>query len=139
MIELKSHFSDTRHIDEQIGHNVRECRKSSGKNQQYTASLMGISFQQLQKYETGKNRISASRLFQLSQIFDVPITRFFINLPGDEIKAQSNSMLQHRCTAKESDQISRLFASITDDELKRRLILLLRQLVAMQKAREYNS
>ena len=75
-----SSVQDARKSDELdlvIGKRIRERRTLLGINQGELAKLIGISFQQLQKYETGENRISAARLFRLSNALDAPITWFF--------------------------------------------------------------
>ena len=64
-------------IDVHIGVRLRKRRVLLGITQEALAQRVGISFQQMQKYETGENRISAARLFRLSQLLDVPVTWFF--------------------------------------------------------------
>jgi DNA-binding XRE family transcriptional regulator len=64
-------------IDVHLGVRLRQRRVLLGITQEALAQRIGISFQQMQKYETGENRISAARLFRLSQLLDVPVTWFF--------------------------------------------------------------
>ena len=64
-------------IDIIISKNLFRLRKECGYSQQYLADQLGITFQQIQKYEQGKNRISAGRLYHLCDILAVPIERFF--------------------------------------------------------------
>ncbi len=64
-------------IDEHVGQRLRQRRSILGISQEKLAELVGITFQQIQKYENGANRVSASRLFQLSNILDVPVDFFF--------------------------------------------------------------
>jgi len=64
-------------IDVHIGVRLRQRRVLLGITQEVLAQRIGISFQQMQKYEIGENRISAARLFRLSQLLDVPVTWFF--------------------------------------------------------------
>jgi DNA-binding XRE family transcriptional regulator len=64
-------------IDIHIGVRLRQRRVLLGITQEVLAQRIGISFQQMQKYEIGENRISAARLFRLSQLLDVPVTWFF--------------------------------------------------------------
>ena len=61
----------------EIGRKIRTLRLERGLSQSRLATGIGLSFQQLQKYEIGENRISAARLFRLGQILEVPITWFF--------------------------------------------------------------
>ncbi|MFQ6551421.1 helix-turn-helix domain-containing protein [Aestuariibius insulae] len=67
-------------VDTHVGRKIREVRQMRGLSQSDLATRMSISFQQLQKYETGANRVSASRLFELSQICEVAVSYFFDGL-----------------------------------------------------------
>ena len=64
-------------LDLVIGRRIRERRMLLAISQEDLAKKINLSFQQLQKYETGENRISATRLFRLAQVLEVPITWFF--------------------------------------------------------------
>jgi transcriptional regulator with XRE-family HTH domain len=64
-------------IDIQLGHRLRSCRLAAGITQQALGAAVGVTFQQIQKYELGTNRISASRLVQFSRVLGVPVIRFF--------------------------------------------------------------
>jgi len=70
-------------IDRAVGRQVRFRRISLGLSQQAVSGIMGLTFQQLQKYEHGTNRISGSRLYQLGQILHVPVSFFFENVEAD--------------------------------------------------------
>lgn len=68
-------------VDIHVGSRVRLRRTLLGLSQEKLGDAVGLTFQQIQKYERGANRIGASRLFQLSRILDVPISFFFDDLP----------------------------------------------------------
>lgn len=70
-------------IDVHVGRRVRMRRMLIGMSQTELATKLGITFQQIQKYEKGMNRIGASRLFQISQILGVPPSSFFSGLEGE--------------------------------------------------------
>lgn len=70
-------------IDVHVGTRLRLRRTLMGLSQEKLGEAVGITFQQLQKYERGSNRISASRLFNLSQVLNVPVGFFFEDLPED--------------------------------------------------------
>ena len=72
-------------IDVHVGQRVRERRLELRHGQQWLASHLGLSFQQLQKYERGNNRISASKLHQIAVVLDVSIAYFFEGLNGDGV------------------------------------------------------
>ncbi len=67
-------------IDVHVGSRVRLRRTLLGMNQTQLGEKLGLSFQQIQKYENGANRISASRLYQMTRILDVPVSFFFDGL-----------------------------------------------------------
>ncbi|WPB86663.1 helix-turn-helix domain-containing protein [Sediminicoccus rosea] len=69
-------------IDVHVGSRVRLRRTLLGMSQERLGEALGLTFQQVQKYERGVNRIGASRLFDLSRVLDVPISFFFDDLPG---------------------------------------------------------
>ncbi len=68
-------------IDVHVGARVRQRRVLLGMNQTKLGDALGMSFQQVQKYENGKNRVSASRLYDLSRVLDVSIEHFFEDMP----------------------------------------------------------
>lgn len=74
-------------IDIMVGKKLRHRRWMLGMSQQGLGELIGVRFQQVQKYETGANRISASRLWEAARALDVPITYFFDTGVKDEIVA----------------------------------------------------
>ncbi len=78
-------------IDIHVGNRLRSCRTMLGITQEKLGEAVGITFQQLQKYERGINRISASRLFNLSQVLGVPVCFFFDELPTN-MPGESRSM-----------------------------------------------
>ena len=71
------------YVDEHVGERIRVRRMLLGMTQEKLGEALGLSFQQVQKYEKGANRVSASRLFQLSRILNVPAPYFFENVPAD--------------------------------------------------------
>jgi transcriptional regulator with XRE-family HTH domain len=73
--------SRPRPIDVHVGSRIRLRRTLLGMSQERLGEALGLTFQQVQKYETGVNRVSASRLFDLSRVLDVPIGFFFDDVP----------------------------------------------------------
>ena len=72
-------------VDAHVGKRVRHRRWMMGMTQQQLGDLVGIKFQQIQKYETGMNRISASRLWDIAKSLEVPISYFFEGLDADSM------------------------------------------------------
>lgn len=71
-------------IDVHVGRRLRLRRTLLGMSQERLGQLLGLTFQQIQKYERGVNRIGSSRLYELGQILDVPISFFFDDMPDSE-------------------------------------------------------
>ena len=69
-------------VDAHVGKRIRHRRWMVGMTQQQLADRVGIKFQQIQKYETGMNRVSASRLWDIAKAMDVPVAFFFEGLDG---------------------------------------------------------
>ena len=82
-------------IDRSVGIHVAERRVFVGLSQKQLAAKMGLSFQQVQKYEHGSNRISASRLHQLALILEVQVSYFFEDLPIDRRRVSILGMMRH--------------------------------------------
>jgi transcriptional regulator with XRE-family HTH domain len=68
-------------IDLHIGEKIREARKDIGMNQTDLGAAVGTTFQQIQKYETGRNRIAASRLYQMCKVLEIDMMSIFQSLP----------------------------------------------------------
>lgn len=81
----------SREVDYHVGKRVRERRKALGMSQEKLANALGISFQQVQKYEVGSTRIAASRLWDMARILEVDVGYFFEGIqkrPGRARKAK---------------------------------------------------
>jgi len=91
-------------VDRHVGSRLRLQRTLIGFSQQKLGQALGITFQQIQKYEHGTNRIGASRLYQISQILDVPVSFFFEEMP--EPTRQSNNEEPTAKTIKITDRKS---------------------------------
>jgi transcriptional regulator with XRE-family HTH domain len=83
-------------LDGWIGSRIRDRRRMLGLAQHELAEALGISHQQLQKYEAGKNRISASRLWWCADVLDTPIDYFFFDRPGRQAADGSTTRNQVR-------------------------------------------
>ncbi len=99
-------------VDVHVGKKIKEMRALRRLSQTDVAQKLNLSFQQIQKYEIGSNRVAASRLYELSKIFGVPTSYFFEGLPEDE-SANDNQSLDA--------QILDAVTSIEDDAVKTRI------------------
>lgn len=93
--------------DVHVGKKVREARAAKGLSQGQLGEVLGVSFQQVQKYEKGTNRIGSSRLWAMSQALDVPIAYFFEGLNGP-VEKDGQRVLSRRTIglAKQIDAIA---------------------------------
>src|SRR5437588_7931801 len=94
-------------IDIHVGARVRSRRIAVGMSQERLAAALGVTFQQLQKYEGAANRISASRLFRIGQALDVPAVFFFDGLRADANSALTKTPAPPDVEAAESDPLCR--------------------------------
>lgn len=84
-----------RHIDVKLGNRIRIRRRLMRMNQQTLAKKIGVSFQALQKYEAGENRVSASALLRIARVLEMPISYFFEDLDESEGTATEASAVDH--------------------------------------------
>jgi transcriptional regulator with XRE-family HTH domain len=75
-------------VDRHIGAKLRRRRLEIGMSQEKLAELLGLTFQQIQKYEKGVNRIAASRLYDMTRALDVSVVYFFEGLPEHAVKTK---------------------------------------------------
>ncbi len=106
-------------VDIHVGARVRERRLSLGFSQTNLGDQVGLTFQQIQKYERGANRISASKLWALSHFFEVPVEWFFEGL-GETSQKQNDVMAR-----LETRQLARYY-SATPASTRKRLLALIR-------------
>lgn len=118
-------------VDRHVGHRVRVRRLLVGVSQEKLGDALGVTFQQIQKYEKGTNRISASRLRQIADMLGVPVSFFYEGAPradgGREEGAAepASDMAAHDVFWTSQDlQLVRAFQRITDHQVRRRIISL---------------
>lgn len=109
-------------VDVFVGQRLRELRMLAGLSQSDVAAALGLTFQQLQKYERGFNRVSASRLFKLAQFFRVPVSVFFEGLDeraregaGGAPQAEEN---ETTLRSREALMLARYFQNIRDPQVR---------------------
>jgi transcriptional regulator with XRE-family HTH domain len=125
-------------IDVQVGSRVRLRRNMLGLSQEKLGEAIGLTFQQVQKYERGANRIGASRLHELSRVMDVPVSFFFDDIDPVRAPAIPGGFSEPPAEAFESDPLRRretvelvdAYYTIEDPAVRRRLFELARTLAA---------
>ena len=110
-------------VDAYVGSRVRIRRRQLGLSQEKLGKAIGISFQQVQKYEKGVNRIGASRLLDIAECLDVPISFFF---PESEAGSSSLDSTAQLGVTPEAMEFVQLFAKITDPDLRKKIVSLVR-------------
>jgi transcriptional regulator with XRE-family HTH domain len=120
-------------IDKHIGSRVRARRIMLGMSQEKLAEALGLTFQQVQKYEKGVNRIGASRLLHIAGILDVSIEFFFEEAPGRRKGGFSDdSVMAEFLTSPGSDRLVRGFIRLKDDEARKKVADLVEWLASIR-------
>ena len=122
--------------DKHVGSRVRMRRIMLEMSQAKLADPLGLTFQQVQKYEKGVNRIGASRLQQIAQILQVPVTFFFEGAPAAQTIGRHKGLAEAPSPAYVSDFLStsdglaltKAFMKISDAKLRRRIVDLVHQI-----------
>lgn len=117
-------LSDGKRVDFHVGERIRERRAELGLTQEDLGGTLQISYQQIQKYETGANRISAGRLFEIASALDVGISYFFDGYAGDE----PDEPLPHGGHNRAAIELVRNFLEIKDESLRSAVTTLMRAL-----------
>lgn len=121
--------------DVHVGTRIRLRRNMLGMSQEKLGESLGITFQQIQKYEKGTNRVGASRLQAIATVLGVPVSFLFDDLPGHAAAlgggfsedASTTSALEF-CTSLEGLQLNRAFVKISDVKVRRKIIELVKSL-----------
>jgi transcriptional regulator with XRE-family HTH domain len=110
-------------IDVHVGKRIRICRLLLGMNQETLANALGLTFQQIQKYEHGANRVSASRLAAIAETLAAPISYFFGDLPlaGTKVSAEDNAR-REQLEQPETLDLVRLYYAIPDPAVRRQFL-----------------
>lgn len=106
-------------VDVHVGKRIRHRRWVSGTTQQQLADQVGIKFQQIQKYETGMNRVSASRLWDIAHALNVDVAFFFEGLASDVLDADGVSMPSDILSDKEALDLLRSYYAIPENQRRR--------------------
>jgi transcriptional regulator with XRE-family HTH domain len=135
-------------VDIHVGQRIRLRRTLLGMSQEKLGEALGLTFQQVQKYERGANRVGSSRLFQLSRVLDVPVSYFF-----EEMSAETTARAKQSgtdaglaedsgegyqadpMTKRETLELVRAYYRITDPKLRRRLFDMTKALAAASQTK----
>ena len=127
-------------IDIHVGSRVRMRRTLLGMSQEKLGKALGLTFQQIQKYERGANRIGSSRLYKLSRILDVPVSFFFEDIPdgsGRRAKGLSDaspaSFEADQLSKRETLELVRAYYKITEPKVRKKTFELVKAIAQTGK------
>jgi transcriptional regulator with XRE-family HTH domain len=132
-------------IDVHVGSRVRLRRTLLGMSQEKLGDAIGLTFQQVQKYERGANRIGASRLYDLSRVLDVPVSFFFDDAPVGEaepvsaaggVEEEPAPMELDPMAKRETLELVRAYYRVTDSSVRKRLFELTKSLAHSYREEE---
>jgi len=106
-------------VDVHVGKRIRHRRWLAGMTQQQLAQSVGIKFQQIQKYETGANRVSASRLWDIADALEVEVSFFFEGLETEDAPQSNSAVPADILGDKEALELVRSYYSIPENQRRR--------------------
>jgi transcriptional regulator with XRE-family HTH domain len=112
-------------IDQYVGNRVRTRRLALGMSQTKLADAIGLTFQQVQKYEKGTNRMGSSRLMQIAHVLEVPVTFFFEGAPGQpkiSRTAPSPDFVTQFLSKEDGLALTRAFMRLRDAKVRRSIV-----------------
>jgi transcriptional regulator with XRE-family HTH domain len=129
-------------IDVHVGSRIRLRRTLLGMSQERLGDQLGLTFQQVQKYERGVNRVGASRLFDLARVLDVPISFFFDDMPDGLVGNASRrsagvpdapeSIADDTMTRRETLELVRAYYRIADPNQRKKLFELVKAMARVE-------
>ena len=127
-------------VDKYVGSRVRMRRIMLGMSQEKLGEALGLTFQQIQKYEKGTNRVGASRIQQISEVLQVPVSFLFEGGPSGSTTAEgyndggSPTYVSDFLATSEGLALTRAFTRISDAKLRRSIVDLVEQIAAHESA-----
>ena len=118
----------TNPIDIQVGNRVRIRRMLIGMSQEKLGDLLGLTFQQVQKYEKGVNRIGAGRLYEVSRILNVPVDFFYEGVAASGQESEGTPPVMEFVSSGEGLQLALAFMKIKDVRVRKRMLDLIKSL-----------
>ena len=127
-------------VDKYVGSRVRMRRIMLGMSQEKLGEALGLTFQQVQKYEKGPNRVGASRIQQIAEILQIPVSFLFEGGPSGTVNADgtiegpSPSYVSDFLATSEGLALTRAFTRISDAKLRRSIVELVEQIASHESA-----
>ncbi|MEO1250121.1 MAG: helix-turn-helix transcriptional regulator [Pseudomonadota bacterium] len=127
-------------VDTHVGGRIKLRRNILGMSQEKLGKAIGLTFQQVQKYEKGTNRVGASRLFELSQVLGVPVSYFFEGAPSEMESAEKTVAPEFAesdpMARRETIDLIRAYYSIENPAIRRRFLELVRSMASSESAQD---
>lgn len=118
-------------VDRHVGLRIRFRRKELGISQEKLADSIGLTFQQVQKYERAANRVSASKLWEVARALNTTITYFYEGLPAEgDLRRSSGPSLEDFLLSSEGMELARYFPQIQQPGVRRQILELVRAMAA---------
>ena len=111
-------------VDKLVGQNIRIFRTAKGISQTELGNAVGVTVQQIQKYENGANRVGSSRLFKIAEVLEVPIGRFFDNAAAPSDGSAAGPVVTDLLNSPYAVQMLKAFARLPSDSMRRSLVVL---------------
>jgi transcriptional regulator with XRE-family HTH domain len=124
----------TTDVDRLVGLRITALRKARGLSQTALGTAVGVTFQQVQKYEKGQNRVGAGRLREIARLLEVPVSAFFDENDGPASQEQAEVFGFLR--AHGAVDLLRAFASIEDDQLRREVLAIVRSAARLDRKKD---
>ena len=115
-------------VDTHVGQRIRDKRNERGMSQTEVANALGVTFQQVQKYERGTNRVGASRLFDLSSILSVPVQYFFEDLENQPTPIEEEDDNVIRLMKSDTVELVEAYYKVENPQVRRQILSTIRSI-----------
>ncbi len=125
-MEYKINYNNSRGLESYVGERIRMRRMELGLTQDKLADMLGVSFQQIQKYEAGRNAMKITSLYRLSRVLLVDISYFFDGFKGYSLHDSSNASYSSTLQSREISSLIRNYQNISNPKLRKSVSNLIR-------------
>jgi transcriptional regulator with XRE-family HTH domain len=122
------------HVDAVVGQTIRLLRLQKHLSQTALAQKIGVSFQQVQKYENGTNRVGASRMVQIAQALHVPLESLFQRIDGTHPKAEPGDDPLALISNSQALRMARAFADISNNQIRIAIVALIESIAERERS-----
>jgi transcriptional regulator with XRE-family HTH domain len=121
-------------VDVHVGARMRQRRTLLGMSQEKLGTAVGLTFQQIQKYERGSNRIGSSRLFEFAKVLDVPVSYFFDEMPSNALSGRPIEQEKDPLIKRETLELVRAYYKIREARVRKRIFEMVKAVGAASHA-----